>query len=311
MNFNRPRVCIGMPVYNAERYLEEALDSILAQTYADFTLVIVDNASTDRTPEICKAYVANDSRIQYYRNERNLGAAPNFNRTFTLSTGIYFKWAAHDDLIAPEFLERCVEVLDHDPNVVLCYPRVKMIDEYGQSIGDYDPLPDTSSSRPHERFRNLVLAPDLAVQQMGLIRRSALEKTMLHGSYPSSDEVLLAELALCGRFYELPERLLIFRYHTGQIARTTKQRERVAFYDTSRGNKISLPKWDYLRGCLRAINSSPVGLKTKAYCLRYVLRWTMVPAHMRALGKDVILAVAKIGKSSYPLKRQSHMTKIQ
>ncbi len=108
MNTHKPPVAIGLPVFNAEKYLSQAVDSILAQTFSDFHLIISDNASTDRTQEICQAYAAQDNRIRYSRNHRNLGASPNFNRVFELSSHQYFKWAPHDDMIAPEFLARCV-----------------------------------------------------------------------------------------------------------------------------------------------------------------------------------------------------------
>ena len=109
---NKPRVSIGMPVFNGENYLAEALDSLLTQTFSDFELIISDNASTDKTEEICRAYAVRDQRIRYFRNQENLGASRNYNRVFELSSGEYFKWAAHDDLCAPEFLGRCVDVLD-------------------------------------------------------------------------------------------------------------------------------------------------------------------------------------------------------
>ena len=98
-----PRVSLGFPVYNGERYLAAALDSLLGQTFRDLEVVICDNASTDRTAELCAAYAARDARVRYHRNPTNLGAAPNFNRTFELSRGEYFKWAAHDDVCAPTF----------------------------------------------------------------------------------------------------------------------------------------------------------------------------------------------------------------
>jgi glycosyltransferase involved in cell wall biosynthesis len=90
---DKPRLSIGMPVFNGEKYLKEALDSILAQTYSDFELLISDNASTDRTEQICREYAAKDRRIRYYRNEKNIGAPKNFNRVFELSSGKYFRWA--------------------------------------------------------------------------------------------------------------------------------------------------------------------------------------------------------------------------
>ncbi|MBS0016773.1 MAG: glycosyltransferase family 2 protein, partial [Arthrospira sp. SH-MAG29] len=129
-----PRVSIGLPVYNGENFIQETLDCLLSQTFDDFELIICDNASTDRTEEICRDYAARDKRIRYYRHPENLGAAKNYNRTFELSTAEYFKWAAHDDLYAPEFLERCVEALDTHPSTVLCYPQEYWIDEQGNPL---------------------------------------------------------------------------------------------------------------------------------------------------------------------------------
>ena len=80
-----PRLSIGLPVYNGERYLAEAFDCFLAQTFQDFEIIVCDNASTDRTAEICRSFAQRDPRIRYYRNEKNLGAIPNFNRVFELS----------------------------------------------------------------------------------------------------------------------------------------------------------------------------------------------------------------------------------
>ena len=104
-----------MPVYNGQNYIVQALDSLLSQTYSDFELIISDNASTDSTQDICKDYASRDARISYVRQVENLGAIPNFNRVFELSRGQYFKWASHDDLCEPTCLERCVEVLEHQP----------------------------------------------------------------------------------------------------------------------------------------------------------------------------------------------------
>ncbi len=123
-----PRVSVGLPVYNGENFIKDALDSILAQTFEDFELIISDNASTDGTQQICRQYTSKDQRIRYIRNDGNIGASKNFNQVFELSSGEYFKWIAHDDLCAPEFLERCVEVLDQDPSIVLCFARPKAID---------------------------------------------------------------------------------------------------------------------------------------------------------------------------------------
>ncbi len=99
-----PKVSIGLPVYNGEDLLPETLDSILAQTFDDFEVVISDNASTDGTPEICRAYSRSDERIRFERANSGISIPNNFKRAFRLSRGRYFKWHAHDDVLDPEFL---------------------------------------------------------------------------------------------------------------------------------------------------------------------------------------------------------------
>ncbi|MEJ2601384.1 MAG: glycosyltransferase family 2 protein [Anaerolineales bacterium] len=292
---HQPRVSIGLPVFNAEKYLDQAIDSILEQTFTDFELIISDNCSTDRTREICLAYANKDFRIRYFRNEKNLGAAPNFNRVLELSVGEYFKWAACDDIVAPDFLARCIEILDNDSTIVLCYSRAKIIDEIGEFVDDYNPGPDTSSKKPHERFRKLILHPEYATQQMGVIRSSILRQTVLHGSYPSSDEVLLAQLALFGGFFEIPDRLFYYRIYPQQSTQVMKtQRERVLFFDTSYSGKVVLPKWQYLFACLKVIHDSPIYVYERVNCYLVMMQWLFVPAHFRAMGKDVLIAIRQL-----------------
>jgi hypothetical protein len=218
-----PRVSIGLPVYNGDRFLAETLDSILAQTFADFDVLIVDNASTDRTAEIGQAYAARDARIWYQRNTVNVGAMRNFNLAFRRTSGAYFKWWAADDLCRPPFLEHCVHALDAHPRATLAYTRALRIDECGRQIGDYDDLlssPNWTAPAP-DRFRAL-LAEFLATNGLtapiyvaGLMPRQALERTMLLGSYIGSDLTLTSELALAGELVEVPEPLLLVRAHAG------------------------------------------------------------------------------------------------
>ncbi len=292
----QPRVSIGVAVYNGEKYLAQTLDSLAAQIYADFEVIISDNASTDSTPEICRRYVEADKRFHYHRNAVNLGVAPNYNRVFELSSGEYFKWADYDDVLHPEFLQRCVHVLDQNPDVALCYCKVNIIDETGALHDIHDPGPDTSSDRSYERFRNLIRFPELAIQSMGLFRSSIVRQTPLHGSYPSSDEVFLAEIALRGRYYEIQDRILDVRLHPEQSTRGVQevQRARVVFFDSSLRGKIVLPKWRYLNGCLSAINRAPLSAYGRLYCYGQMVRWTAKPPHIRALGKDLLLAVNQL-----------------
>jgi glycosyltransferase involved in cell wall biosynthesis len=215
MSNHQPRLSIGLPVYNGEKFIKEAIDSLLAQTFEDFELIISDNASTDKTEEICRAYAAQDKRIRYYRNQKNIGCSPNFNRVFELSSGEYFKWAAHDDLHAGDFLMKCVEILDQDPTIILCHSKVYFIDEYGKFLQKYEIQLQTDSPKPRKRFQEL-LTKHLCYQCYGVIRASALKKTPLMGSYGAADAIFLLRLGLLGRFYEIPEYLFFARNHAQQ-----------------------------------------------------------------------------------------------
>lgn len=113
----RPFVSIGMPVYNGERYIRQALDSLLAQTFTDYEIVVSDNASTDATGVICREYEKRDSRIRYVRQPKNLGAARNFKYVLDQATG-YFMWAACDDVRSPDFIEINLRFLQRHPDFV-------------------------------------------------------------------------------------------------------------------------------------------------------------------------------------------------
>src|SRR5579884_1126518 len=178
MSDKQPTVSIGMPVYNGENYIAAALDSILAQSFSDFEVVISDNASTDHTEEICRNYQARDPRIRYYRNPKNLGAARNHNQVFTLSCGKYFKWASHDDILSPDFLARCVAVLEQDPSVVLCHSRIMVIDDFNKrTVPLQDAVGLGMSHSPAQRFGSVILHDRSCADIYGLIRSDILRKT--------------------------------------------------------------------------------------------------------------------------------------
>ena len=242
-----PRVSLGLPVFNGEVFLESTLRSILGQTYADFELIISDNASTDRTEEICRAFEARDSRIRYVRNETNLGAAPNYNQAFELAVGEYFKWIAYDDPLEPDYLSKCVAVLDKYPEVVLCFTKAKIINEDSEEIGeDLYPV-DVFTSEPAVRFRNVTLGldavPRVPIAVFGLMRSDAVRRTGLIGSYPSSDVVFLAELTLYGHCFEIDEALLQWRHHPRQSVRgeLASDRNRSLWFNTALANRILFP----------------------------------------------------------------------
>lgn len=283
-----PRVSVGLPVFNGERFFEETLDSLLTQTFEDFELIISDNASTDRTQEICQAYAARDRRIRYYRNGQNRGATWNFNHVFELSTGEYFRWAAHDDLCAPELLERCVELLDTDISAVLSYCKTRLIDEHGKMVRNLVVNSNVRSSKPYKRFLSSVFSPP-QIQVFGLIRSKILEKTRLIGNYSSSDRTLAAELALLGRFCEIPEYLFFYRRHTGQSTGSEypTRHARESWYDPTRTGKITFPHWRLLREHLISIRRVPLNCFDRMLCHLYLCRWII--RVRRDLAKNLIL----------------------
>lgn len=291
MSADKPRVSVGMPVFNGENYIREALDSILAQTYTDFELIISDNGSTDRTEEICRAYAARDERVRYSRSTTNLGAAENFNRVFELSTGEYFKWAAHDDLCAPEYLARCVEILDCEPKVVLCYPKTRIIDERGEFVEDYYDGFHLDSPKPHERFRCFLGVHGLCNPVFGLIRASTLRRTALIGNYAASDRVLLGELVLHGQFYEVPEYLFFRRGHPQRsLSANITDSDIAAWFDPATRGKILLPRWRRLFEYLRVAKRAPLSRYERMCCYVQIGGFIMSPRRLSWMMEDVLKA---------------------
>lgn len=286
MSNNYPLISIGLPVYNGEKFIKQAVDSVLSQTFEEFELIISDNASDDKTEEVCRQYAAQDRRIRYYRNPNNLGAAPNYNRVFELSTGKYFKWIAHDDVCEPEFLERCVGLFERDDTVVLCYSRVKIIDAQGQEIDKNNHLYNWVSSgttqlnldslKPHERFRSII-SPHPCYQVFGLIRSNVLKMTSLIGSYSGSDRILLAQLALRGKFHEFPNRLLYQRRHVEQSIQSLgthrSAHKYTNWFDVATKERIIFPRWQSSGKLLSSITQTPLSWQEKIQCYLAMINW--------------------------------------
>ena len=125
-----PQVSIGMPVYNGEPFIREALDSLLAQTFTDFELTISDNASTDGTEAICREYAAKDARIRYVRQTENRGAAANFQFVLDEAVGEYFMWAAADDVWAESFLQKTIYSLQSNQTSSFAMCRYKGVSRF-------------------------------------------------------------------------------------------------------------------------------------------------------------------------------------
>ncbi|MCI0540689.1 MAG: glycosyltransferase [Verrucomicrobiales bacterium] len=296
MSDNNPCVSIGLPVYNGERYLRETLDSLLAQTFEDFELIISDNASTDGTYGICREYASKDCRIHYYLNDENMGAAWNFNRVFELAVGKYFKWAASDDLCAPDYLLRCVEILDRNPACVLCFPQTVRIDEFGNETGNNISGLNLSSPTVHERYKQLHEFLSYWVNRVvpvafALTRSCVLKTTPLVGAYEGSDVTLAAELALRGEFCEIPEPLFYQRWHAenSTLGNEEHPQKIAVWYDPKNKGKIVLPRWKWIFEFLRSIRHVEMSPKEKTLCYMQVGKWALW--WYKGLAYDVIAAI--------------------
>jgi glycosyltransferase involved in cell wall biosynthesis len=245
---------VGLPVYNGQPYLEEAIESLLTQTYAHLELIISDNASTDGTEAICREAVRRDPRVRYLRQAENIGAPRNWNAVAREARGEYFKWASANDRCTPELLEKCIAELESDPAVVLCYGKTQLVDEEGQPIEVYPDDRGMEQRRPSERFAH-ALGIGLNNAQQGVIRTSTLMDTRLDRPFPAGDIALMAELALLGGFRLLDD-VLLYRRHGGRTF--TSMLDPVALhrvFDPSATSPIRLKRtryyWDVMKSALR------------------------------------------------------------
>jgi glycosyltransferase involved in cell wall biosynthesis len=223
---NNVELSVGLPVYNGKKYIEEAIESILRQDLDGFELIISDNASEDGTAEICRYYSKRDERVRYYANSENMGAAWNYNRTFQLANGKYFKWAAHDDVCLPGYFRRCVETLRDAPeSVVMVYTRSEFVDADRKFLSANKDVVESRLGKAHARLAHVLRNMSMANAVFGVMRYEALKKTRLIDSFISSDYVLLAELAMLGEIWEVPEVFLQRRLHGGgsRFANRTNQ----------------------------------------------------------------------------------------
>ena len=257
-----PRVSIGLPVYNGERYIAETLSSLLAQTFQDFEVIISDNASDDRTEHICRRYAGEDSRIRYVRNQTNVGAPRNYRHAFELSSGEYFRWANSDDVFSPLSIARCVEVLDREPSTVLAYPKTKLIDERGEVIAEYEDNLNLQQDRASDRFIQLFARLRKVNVIYGLMRSDALQKTALIGHFIGADTTLLAELSLYGKFWEIPEFLFYRRMHP-RASSSYNSDELQEFYDPKSKGRFVFTHYRHFLAHYRSVARAPIGIQEK------------------------------------------------
>jgi glycosyltransferase involved in cell wall biosynthesis len=213
-----------MPVYNGALHIERALETLLAQRLRDFELVISDDCSTDDTPRICEAFAGRDSRVRFVRAPANGGACWNFNRVLELAKGALFAWAAQDDEWHPDFLERCVGVLDQRESAVACCGQYELIDARGHACSA--PLGvGCEGTLRRERWKFVLRHEEVHPALYAVMRTPVLRRTRGYLPFISSDFVLISEVVLHGELIVVPEVLHRKRLHSGISPEGTYRRK--------------------------------------------------------------------------------------
>jgi glycosyltransferase involved in cell wall biosynthesis len=285
------RVTIGVPVFNGAGYLEDCLDSLVTQTYDDIEILISDNASTDRTQDICRAYCERDERVRYYRQPQNRGVAANYRFLVDQAGGEFFKWAAYDDVCGPQFVERCIAALDQSPTDVLAFPSTTFIDSAGEPLPRHDAgVRWRNHPKPVGRLNDLLAdrTRSFAKWQFGLIRRDVLARTGLIRNYDCSDLVLMAELALLGGFSKVDEPLFRLRIHEGTSGVANASPSDLAgWYDPNRTDRYPLDRTSTLMGYASVVTSPELALHQKLAGLGLVARWLFSDRQWRVIGGEL------------------------
>lgn len=220
-----PRVFVGLPVYNGEKYLRASIESVLAQELGDLQLTISDNESNDSTQAICLEYAAADSRIHYIRQKKNLGALGNFSYLKSISTGDYFTWMAADDVWPRNRLGEIVKFLDQHQDVVGCASDVECIDELGKVFEVwkltciYETVDWPNARRSFFRLpASRAFMAIYGVFRTSFIRRFELPELLTARQVATGvDQIFIASLVDCGRIVALPQPLIQYRRHCESV----------------------------------------------------------------------------------------------
>lgn len=196
-----------MPAYNAEAHISRAIESLRAQTFSDFELIISDNTSTDRTAEIAAFYAKQDVRIKCTQQALNIGAFKNFEFVLDKATSSYFMWAAADDYWAPEYIAECVKFLDEHADYVACVSKATFgnIEDTSHSKMGTFPLNSTVG----KNIRRYVLAPEANTRFYGIHRTKVLRDAWLSQPFWAADWAIVCRALRYGKYHELTRTLMM------------------------------------------------------------------------------------------------------
>lgn len=303
MNFSGPMVSIGLPVYNGVKYLAEAINSLLNQSFKNFELIISDNASTDATLSICREFEKQDKRIILLTNSRNIGIDRNHNKVLYAARGRYFHWAADDDMHDRNYLLRLFEEIDSDNSCVLCHSGVSIIDEVGAvSDTQLNLAVDRDPKRPWVTLDNILIRQPACYTFYGLYRRAALLRVGPLGNFRGSDRALLARLALTGTISFIPEPLFHPREHGGRYTRN--QGDWRSWHAKQRGGISEMPMILAAQECLQSVSRNAASRRDRIRCRMVIIRWCLLPVNLYRTLIDLLEWLAPA--SAMHLRRLKH-----
>ncbi len=260
------RICIGLLVYNGERFLPEALDSLCAQSYTDWKIYISDDASTDGTEKICQKYAREDSRITYYRQKKNIGLYQNYKFLIDQADSPYFLWACHDDVWEKDFLKVCVEQLEKNSGIGIGMTGIANIDSRGNIIRELPEFALLSGKPNFITVSRFLLQPEIFGKCMivcGLFRTEAIRDTWnIYPQRPQSGSDYIFSLAAVSHYGVSIDPQILFKKRMGGISDSEKDRHdgETIVIKNPKNHMFSVGGGRfrrYLKGSLQAVNGTP------------------------------------------------------
>jgi glycosyltransferase involved in cell wall biosynthesis len=290
-------VSVGLPVYNGERYLDTALRTLVEQTHADLDIIISDNASTDRTQEICESYAARDARIRYFRQPVNRGGA--FNHTFVArqAKGPYFRWYSYDDWLGPECIAQCARVLDEDESVVLAWAQQTSVYE-AELVVEYETEPPWDDGTSRSRVRSLLKPPTHESLLGYCYPIYALLASLPMGAFFGSDHVILVSWAMAGSWRRLPEGMFFCRRHDANSTSAKSIHEVATWMDPNTTPGRSMPFVRRFVGFLRAVGHADLTVSDRLRCGLVAMAWPFSDQRWRLLVWDLRVLLREVASQS-------------
>ncbi len=287
------KVIVGLPIYNAQKFIAAAIEAHLAQTFGDFQLVISDNASSDATPDICASYASKDDRVTVLRAPENRGLLWNHRRVMEAiqSPKQYFRWAGGDDIPEPDLFQTMVNILDTRPDVEAVVPKTKNIDDQGNIIRTLENSLDLQSEDVYERARKVLLANYQHVIAYGLLRASTILSLRTGPNYIGWDPVFIWELALRGKMVQTEDAALRRRFHKGSISRVKTSKELRKWVEPNHKAGVSFPHWKWAYEHFRAYLASPLTMRDRLKVGAFLGRATLW--HRAELARDITQATKR------------------